>query len=222
MTSILAISGGPDSVYLLHTLLEQGEKPILAHLNHQLRGQTSDEDEAFIKQLAKKHNLLCEIKRIDVALHAKTHKLSLETAGRTVRYEFLEQIRHKHNADHIYLAHNLNDNVETVLMNQARGCRLRGRIGMREKNNHLRRPLLSMPKSDILAQLRERKIPFRIDPSNQDTRFRRNHIRHIVIPKLLAQNPNLLEDFQKERAEALLDYETRTTQTKKWLQAHPD
>ncbi|MDP2624657.1 MAG: tRNA lysidine(34) synthetase TilS, partial [Candidatus Peregrinibacteria bacterium] len=190
---ILAISGGPDSVYLLHKLLSEGQRPVLAHFNHQLRGTDSDEDEKFVRELAQTHQLPCEIGTKDVKEWAENHKKSLEEAGRTLRYEFFEKIRQKHRANWILTAHHLNDNLETVLMNEMRGCKLRGQIGIQEHapERHLWRPILNTPKSKILSYLKKNQLPYRTDATNTDTRFLRNHIRHNIIPSLLKENPNL-------------------------------
>jgi tRNA(Ile)-lysidine synthetase-like protein len=215
--SILAISGGPDSVYLFHQLLNKGEKPILAHFNHQLRGQESDEDERFVKQLAAKHELVFERDSTNVADYAQTHKQSTETAGRTLRYEFLEKVREKHNANKIYLAHHLNDNLETVIMNERRGCGLRGQIGMLENNGWIVRPLLDTPKETILEWLHDNEISYCIDASNQDTKFTRNWIRHILIPQKLKEEPHLLEVFKKKRATSQQAYNELKIWASSWL-----
>ncbi len=215
-TLILAISGGADSIYLLHKLLEEGRRPVLAHLNHQLRGKQSDADEAFVRKLAVKHDLKIEVKSVDVAAYAKKNKKSLEEAGRILRYEFLEKVRVKYDADEILLAHHLNDNLETVLMNKMRGCNLRGRIGMRATNGHLSRPLLDVPRAEILTYLADNNIPHREDPTNQDTEYLRNWVRLELIPELLKKNPNLLAEFQQNRQKALEQYDELKKRAKKW------
>ena len=165
---ILALSGGPDSVYLLHRLLKQGHRPVLAHFNHQLRGKESDGDEQSIRQLGKKHRLTVEVARKNVATYAKRHKLSVETAARNLRYAFLEKIRQKYKASAILTAHTLDDNLETVIMNELRSTRspkgdaistLRAQIGMRDKNGFIERPLLNIRKKTILAHLHRHKLP---------------------------------------------------------------
>lgn len=214
---VLAISGGADSCYLLYKLLNEGIRPILAHFNHQLRGTESDKDEKFVRDLATQNNLIIEVGTADVARYAREHKKNLEEAGRILRYEFLEAVRKKHQAKEILLAHHLNDNLETVLMNKMRGCNLRGRIGMRAKNGNLSRPLLSTPRSAIIAHLTEHNLPYREDSSNQNRDFLRNWIRHELIPELLKKNPNLLKDFEQNRAEALTKYDNLSLRAQKWL-----
>jgi len=170
--------------------------------------------------LAAKHDLVVEVDTADVAAYAQTHKKSLEEAGRILRYEFFEKVRVKYDADEILLAHHLNDNLETVLMNKMRGCHLRGRIGMRAKNGALRRPLLDVTRTEILTYLNDNNIPHCEDSSNQNTDYLRNWVRLELIPELLKKNPNLLEKFQKNRKKALTEYDELSDRAKKWWDAH--
>lgn len=188
VNNILAFSGGPDSMYLLHFLLKKGEKPVLAHLNHGLRGKESDLDEKFCKKIAKKHGLPFESEKISIKAPG------IEEKARNARYKFLEKIRRKYKAKKIYTAHHLNDNLETVLLNFIRGTGLNGLTGI--KSDKIERPLLQIPKSEILSFLKKNKIPYRKDSSNLDTKFSRNFIRHEIIPKLKKLNPNLEKIFQ--------------------------
>ncbi|HCW32781.1 MAG: cell-cycle protein, tRNA(Ile)-lysidine synthase [Candidatus Peregrinibacteria bacterium GW2011_GWF2_39_17] len=217
---ILACSGGPDSMYLLHKLLKKGCKPVLAHFNHGLRGAESDEDEALVRNQAATHGLIFESKRRNVKKWAETRKISLEEGGRILRYKFLEKVRQKHQATSVFTAHHLNDNLETVLMNKDRGCFWRGLIGMREQNGFIIRPLLDIPKEKILAYLMSHKIPYRLDSSNQNLKYKRNYFRQIIIPKLLKKNPNLLQNFIKQRQSVLKKYNLLTRKSKKWLTAN--
>lgn len=221
MLTLLALSGGPDSVYLFHRLIKEGRSFIVAHLNHQIRAE-SDADEAFVRALAKKHGLTFESKRIDVSAWAKTQKKSLEEAGRILRYAFFEELRQKHHAEWIVTAHHLNDNLETVLMNRQRGCNLRGEIGMQEFDTarHLWRPLLNTSKAEILTYLNRHRLPYRIDSTNEDLRYTRNRIRHKTIPALLQKNPDLLADFKKTRQKALNEYTRLSSWATEWLRAN--
>lgn len=234
---ILALSGGPDSVYLLYQLLKKGEKPILAHLNHKLRGEESDQDERFIRELAKKHHLTVEVKRKNVAAYAKQHKLSLETAGRKLRYDFLEKIRQKYQAKApkktvtILTAHTLDDNLETVIMNELRRSKnslsqrtnpFRAQIGMRKKCGFIERPLLNIRKKTILAYLQRHRLPYRTDSSNRDLRYRRNWIRRILIPRLITKNPHLYKEFTAARKKTLHAYEKKTQWAESWFKKNTD
>jgi tRNA(Ile)-lysidine synthase len=217
MNKILAISGGADSCYLLHQLLKDGVRPVLAHFNHRLRGAESDADETFIRDLAAQHNLTIEVDSCDVAAYARKEKKSLEEAGRILRYDFFERVRQQHNADEILLAHHLNDNLETVLMNKMRGCNLRGKIGMRAHNGFLSRPLLDTTRTEILNYLHKQEIPHREDSSNQNTDYLRNWVRIELIPELLKKNPDLLTEFQKNRNHAIQQYDELSTRASTWL-----
>ncbi len=231
-TLILALSGGPDSVYLLHKLLKQDRRPILAHLNHRLRGKDSNGDERFVRQLGKKYGLKVEVERHDVAAYAKRHKLSIETAARQLRYAFLEKIRQKYQASTprkkaiILTAHTLDDNLETVIMNELRRSKnsrskganpFRGQIGMRKKCGFIQRPLLDICKKTILAHLRRQRLPYRTDASNYDLSYRRNWIRHVLIPRFTDKNPHLYKEFAAARKKALRTYEKHTQTAEDWL-----
>ncbi len=220
---ILALSGGPDSVYLLHKLLRQEHRPILAHLNHKLRGGESDKDEGFVRKLGKKHRLTVEVARKNVTTYAKRHKLSVETAARQLRYAFLEKVRQKHKAQAILTAHTLDDNLETVVMNQMRSGEptLRAQIGMRDKTGFIERPLLGTAKKNILTHLHRHRLPYRDDASNRDLRYRRNWVRHIVIPRLLKKNPALYKEFAVSRRKALKEYARLTEWAEQWFRKNP-
>lgn len=218
---ILAISGGPDSVYLLHRLIEDGHKPILAHLNHGLRGEEGDEDERFVKTLAKEYNLTCVTAKGAVKRYARLNRQSIETAARSLRYLFLEKIRKKYNATVVLTAHHRDDQIETLVMNRLRGAELRGKIGMEFQRGTLVRPLLDISKQEILNYLHTRNLPYRVDPSNTDTRYRRNQIRHELLPELLNENPAFVEQLEREREQALQRYQTLKEWIKRWLGDHP-
>ncbi|HAU40290.1 MAG: tRNA(Ile)-lysidine synthetase, tRNA(Ile)-lysidine synthase [Candidatus Peregrinibacteria bacterium GW2011_GWF2_43_17] len=221
MKKILAFSGGPDSIYLLQKLLAKGEKPILAHLNHNLRGQESDADELFCKQIAKKYNLVIETEKITLP------KKNEETA-RIVRYNFLERVRKKHNAEKILTAHHLNDSIETLILNLTRGTGLRGLTGI--KSDKIERPLLNTTKQEILSYLKKHNLPYRKDSSNSDPKYSRNRIRLKIIPELKKINPNLEKTFLStienlKSVQAFIDSEiehwTDSFDTKKFAKLHP-
>ena len=218
MRKILAFSGGPDSMYLLHMLLK--EKPILAHLNHGLRGAESDQDELFCKRIAKKYGLQIETEKIAPPKNEET--------ARIARYEFLERIRKKHNASKIITAHHLNDSIETVILNLTRGTGLKGLTGI--KSDKIERPLLNTTKEEILSYLKKYKIPYRKDSSNKDTKYSRNRIRLNVIPELKKINPNFEKSFAStienlQEAQSFIESQTPKWHgeffTKKFSALHP-
>ncbi|MCC7432962.1 tRNA lysidine(34) synthetase TilS [Candidatus Peregrinibacteria bacterium] len=218
MPIILAISGGPDSTFLLHLLLSLTPQPpiILAHVNYHLRGHDSQLDQKFVENLAKSHQLKLEI------LSVKAAKLSgnLEVNCRKLRYEFFEKLRQKYLASLILTGHNRSDQTETFLFNLIRGANYRGLSAMTEldQNRFLYRPLLSIPKSEILHFLKTHKIAFRLDKSNLDLKFSRNFLRHKILPLLEKLNPN----FQETLSSTIENYQENQQIidqiTNSWLQ----
>lgn len=187
---LLAISGGRDSVALLHLLLEAGfTNLILCHLNHGLRGRESDGDAAFVRRLAKKHGLKCEVETQAVAALAIKQQLSLETAAREARHSFLLRMAGKHDTWIVFMAHHAEDQAETILANLCRGSGLGGLAGMRavqrlDSGLHLVRPLLRARRAEIDTYLKARRHKFREDSSNRSTKHRRNRLRHEALPLL--------------------------------------
>lgn len=194
---VLALSGGPDSVYLLHKLRKKGLKIIAAHFNHKIRSNDSDLDQKFCKKLCKKLKIEFETENFDVKKYAKAKKMNLEEAARKKRYEFLAKIKEKHNAKYIVTAHHADDNIETFLMNFLRGAGLNGLKAMQTQNNDLIRPLLTTSKQEILEYLKIYKLKYRLDKTNNDPKLTRNKLRLEVIPKLKEIQPNLIEVFNK-------------------------
>jgi tRNA(Ile)-lysidine synthase len=174
-------------------LISQGSRElIVCHLNHALRGRESGQDAAFVRRLAQKHGLVCEIRKVDAADHGKKHRLSIETAGRLLRHDFLGEMALKHGAEVIYLAHHADDQAETILANICRGTSLEGLSGMKmESVLHyqmhrfkLLRPLLEWRRTDIDSYICQHRLAFREDSSNQTRGPRRNRLRLDVLPML--------------------------------------
>jgi tRNA(Ile)-lysidine synthase len=190
---IVAVSGGADSVALLHILLEAGfSKLVVAHFNHRLRGASSRADAAFVERLAKKHSLSFELESAPVRELAKKQKLSLETAARQARYNFLASVARKHRTRSILLAHHADDQVETCLFNFLRGSGAAGLAGMKPHSQrtingitlHLHRPLLGIAKQQLLDYLKERKFRHREDASNAIPDASRNKLRLTILPQI--------------------------------------
>lgn len=201
-TVIAGISGGPDSIFLLHFLGQIKNKVIVAHLNHMLRKE-SDAEEKFVREVSKKfgQNLIFHSQKTDISKLSQKTKKGLEESGRHTRYEFFHKLAKKHHAKYILTAHHADDNLETIILNFARGAGLQGLSGMPEMENQLFRPLLSISKKQILAFLKFHKISFKIDKSNRDIKFKRNYIRHKIIPSLEKINPSLTETVTKNAEE---------------------
>lgn len=204
-TVVCAVSGGPDSVAMLHILRELNDlqqlkwKLHVAHVNHGLRGKASDEDEEFAGRLAEKHQLPFHTTRVDVAAARKERRMSVEEAARKLRYEYLQQVGLEIGAQKIAIAHNMDDQAETILHRILRGTGLRGLKGMapirvisRKHDLFVVRPLIEIERYEIEAYLREKAVPYRTDLSNFDTSLTRNKIRHKLIPSIEADfNPRV-------------------------------
>jgi tRNA(Ile)-lysidine synthase len=205
-TVIVAVSGGADSVALLDILVSLEEfrlTLIVAHLNHCLRGSESDGDEAFVRDIAARYGLPCEVDRADVQGISRRDKLSLEEAGRVARHAFLHGLAVRHRASVIAMAHHADDQAETVLMRLLRGAGGTGLAGIAPKTgNRLVRPLLGVTRGEIESYLGVREMTFRTDSSNADTNFLRNRVRHELLPYLATYNPSI-RDRLVAAAEAL-------------------
>lgn len=189
-TLIVGVSGGPDSTALLDVLADFCKKRacgslIVAHINHGIRGAEADRDEKFVRELAKSYGLRYEVKRVKLA-----GKTGLEERGRKIRREFFEKLRTKYKAKWILTAHTEDDQLETIIFNFLRGSGPAGLAGMKIANGFYLKPLLNTPKSEILAYLKSRKLAFRVDSMNNDTRLRRVFIRKKILPLLAKINPS--------------------------------
>lgn len=186
---IVGVSGGADSVCLLLVLLELkkeiGFEVVAVHVNHGLRGEDADADEAFVKQFCAERGVPLETYFADVEAVAKERKQSTEEAGREVRREFFEEARCKYNGTKIALAHHQNDNAETFLFRLARGTGLKGLGGMAPVKDEFIRPLLCVDRNEIEAYLQERGVSYCTDATNKSDAYARNLIRNQVIPPMI-------------------------------------
>lgn len=196
-TQIVGVSGGPDSMALLHILKKSGfNKLVVAHVDHGIRAE-SYADAQMVAAFAKEMRCKFELQQIDLPKKAQETKSNLEALGREVRYEFFRDLKKQHNAQYVVTAHHADDQLETVLMNILRGCGLEGLKGISQLDGDLWRPLLSLSKEEINSYCRENKIRYVLESSNNDITFRRNYLRHKVVPHLKSLNPNLLTTMQK-------------------------
>ena len=201
--ALLAVSGGADSVGLLKILLNLklsdkiNNDFHIAHINHQLRGEKSLQDENFVKAMAEKYKLPITIERVDVKKYAQENKLSIETAARSLRLAALCRIANENNCQFVATAHHKNDNAETVIHRMLRGTGFKGLAGIRPKtiinNKTFIRPLLCLTRQEIEECLKNQSIRWQNDHTNLDCRFTRNRIRHKVLPYLEKSTPNLIE-----------------------------
>ncbi len=190
---LIGVSGGRDSVALLHCLHATGyKKLVVCHLNHALRGRASGQDAVFVKRLAQKLSYNCEIQKVDVKRLAKEEKISIEVAARKARHRFFAKIAKAQRCPRLFLAHHADDQVETVLINLFRGSGLRGIAGMRSSSDHtidgvrlqFLRPFLSQWRSQIDDYLQEQGLDYREDASNESHFALRNRIRHRLLPEV--------------------------------------
>lgn len=198
-TLVVAVSGGMDSMALLHLLLQGGYKSLLvAHCNYQLRGEASDLDEKLVVDFCKKHEVPFELKRFNMGNEMQAGH-SLQMKARTLRYDWFEILLAQYESQHLLLAHHLLDNIETVLMNLFRGTGIRGVSGMKIIADCKVRPLLSFSKKDIKTYVEENHVPFRNDQSNLTNDYLRNSLRHKLLPVI----KDLFPAFENNMAKSL-------------------
>ena len=195
--AIAAVSGGADSVALLLALVELAVPVVVAHLDHGLRDESAA-DADFVRALAERLGLICEVERRDVEGYRGERRLSLEAAARDVRHAFLRDVSERHGAGAIFLAHTADDQVETLLLRLIRGAGVAGLAGMRAKDGLLCRPMLGVWRSEVEAYLHARRQEWREDASNRDRRFLRNRVRHELLPLLKSMNPGVKRVLLRE------------------------
>ena len=214
---ILAVSGGIDSVVLCELCKQAGYDFIIAHCNFQLRGEESERDEKFVKDLAEKYKVETKVKKFDTEKFAEENKMSIQEAARVLRYEWFDElvngelsivnrktepnIHHSPFTIHLLTAHHADDNAETALMNFCRGTGLHGLTGIPLSYEHIRRPMLSFTREEILQFAKENKLEFVEDSSNLSSKYTRNFFRNEIIPaisKVFPQvNENLIDNINR-------------------------
>lgn len=197
---LVALSGGADSVCLLHVLHTLGYNIEAVHCNFHLRGEEADRDENFCRSLCEKMGVKIHLAHFDTLTHAKLHKVSIEMAARTLRYNYFEQLRKDLKADGICVAHHQEDSVETVLLNIIRGTGLNGLTGIAPRNGYILRPMLNITRTEIERYLAENGQDYVTDSTNMETIAVRNKIRLEVLPMLKTINPSVCEDIAKMSA----------------------
>ena len=191
---VVALSGGSDSMSLLHILGELKDDLDIsleaAHVNHCLRGEDSDSDELFVRNYCSEHGIKLHVLKTDVAASAKETGESVEQAGRRIRYDFFSSV-----GDDVIIAtaHNLSDRIETFFFNFARGSGLKGLCSIPAVRNNIVRPLVECSKEEIEKYCADNSVPYVTDKTNTDVAYSRNRIRHNVIPELKKINPGFEE-----------------------------
>jgi tRNA(Ile)-lysidine synthase len=198
---LVGVSGGADSITLLHVLHRfsqiQNYSLIVAHINHMARGNDSDADAVFVESVAEKLKLPFCLKKIDVGIERLKLKTSFQNAARIIRYQFFEETLQLVGGNRIALGHTADDQVETILINIVRGTGLKGLAGIPQVRDCIIRPFLGFYKKDLEIYLKENDLSFRKDSSNSDKKYLRNRIRHELIPHLETYNPGIKKCLQE-------------------------
>ncbi len=188
-TVVVGISGGADSVALWHVLRSLGYDCVMAHCNFHLRGGEADRDEQFVRHLAEEYGTPFYKTDFDTTAYAARHGLSIEMAARDLRYAWFENLRQRLHAQAIAVAHHADDDIETLLLNLVRGTGLRGLCGIPRRNGAVVRPLLCCSRQEIEQYLADHHLPHVTDSTNASLDYRRNQVRHAVLPLLETINP---------------------------------
>ena len=198
---VLGVSGGPDSITMLYILNEFTKildfQIYVAHINHGIREESTD-DEKYVEKFCEKFNVSFFVLHSNVEKIAKTQKLGVEETGRKIRYDFFSEVAKKVGANKIAVAHNKNDNSETIIMNILRGSGSKGLCGIEAKQNNIIRPLIELSRDEIERFCDEKELEPRIDKTNFENEYTRNKIRNIVIPYIKKEfNPNIINSLER-------------------------
>jgi tRNA(Ile)-lysidine synthase len=188
-TVLLAVSGGIDSVTMMHLFLNHSSKMGVVHCNFQLRGIDSDEDELFVRNLCNLNQIPFYTKRFNTLRYAEEKKLSIQVAARELRYHYFEEVRAGEGYDWVAVAHNSDDTIETFFINLLRGTGIQGLTGIKSKAGRIIRPLLFASRMQIESFAKENKMLYRLDKSNISNKYKRNQIRNELIPLLVSMAP---------------------------------
>lgn len=194
---IVAVSGGADSVALLDILYKLGYRCIVAHCNFHLRGEESNRDAKFVKDICEQYHIESNCIDFDTEAYAKEKSISIEMAARELRYAWFEKLRISKNVDTIAVAHHKDDSVETVLLNLIRGTGIKGLTGISPQNGHIIRPLLPISRKDIMLYIAAHNLSFITDSTNAENIYTRNKIRLEILPLLETINPSVKDSIYK-------------------------
>ena len=198
MKILLAVSGGIDSMYMAEKAPElfQGASFAVAHCNFGLRGAESDGDEAFVREWCARKGLPLFVRRFDTTGYASANGISIEMAARELRYAWFDGLCDSEGFDAVSVAHNANDNAETLILNLLRGTGSRGLRGMGGRGRIVR-PLLGVSREEILSYMQDNGLRWREDSTNASSAYKRNRIRNEVFPVFREINPSFLQSLQK-------------------------
>ena len=199
---IVGVSGGPDSICLLHILHELKEnlkiELYVAHVNHMIR-EVADSETEYVKEICKKMNIECFVKKVDILTLAKKQRKGTEEVGRSVRYQFFDEVLEKTNSNKIATAHNNNDRAETVILNILRGSGISGLKGIEAiRDGKYIRPIIEIDRKDIEKYCEEYKLEPKIDESNSENIYSRNKVRNELIPYIKREfNQNIIKTINR-------------------------
>lgn len=210
-TILVATSGGIDSMVLIDLFIKANYQIAVAHLNHNLRGAASELDESFVIKYCKENNIPFHLKSLDVAKMVETEKINMHQLARRERYQFFEEICKLNEYSHIATAHHKDDKLEGFFINLIRGAGLKGLSGIKLKNRNIIRPLLFATKEDIKSYASSNDIKYREDSSNSKIKYKRNYIRHQIVPIIKERFPSYQETISNSidhinDSHQLLDY----------------
>ena len=193
---LLAVSGGIDSMVLMHLFQQLNYDIAIAHCNFQLRGKESDGDEMLVKEICQDGYIPYFIESFDTEKYSRDNKLSIQLAARKLRYDWFQELLSENQLDYLVTAHHLDDTIETFLINFIRGTGLEGLTGIPAENGKIIRPLLPFSREEIEHYATENKVQWREDSSNASDKYVRNKLRHNIVPTLKELNTGFLESFQ--------------------------
>lgn len=195
---LLAVSGGKDSIAMLHLFYSLNYKFSIAHCNFKLRGEESDQDEVFVKDLAQKLDVPFYNKEFDTKTYCADYNVSTQMAARDLRYEWFKQLLQENGFNKIVTAHHQDDSIETLLIKKSRKASLEGLRGILPLNGNIIRPLLCFSSQEIISFLKENNYSFREDSSNRSSNYQRNYIRNVSLPEWKKKDVNIREKFIRE------------------------
>ncbi|MFO7827152.1 MAG: tRNA lysidine(34) synthetase TilS [Bacteroidales bacterium] len=190
---LLGVSGGIDSIVMMHLFRILGYNIAIAHCNFQLRGDESDQDEEFVARLAENYQIPFHAARFNTEEIAEKEGISIQMAARDLRYEWFDELSLNNNYNYIAIAHNKNDLIETFLINLSRGTGIKGLTGIKHKSGKIIRPILFASRDAIEKFCHDNNFEYREDSSNQTTKYSRNLIRHEIIPAFESINPSFID-----------------------------
>ena len=216
---LVAVSGGIDSMCLAEKVRLSGEPFAIAHCNFCLRGAESDADEHLVQSWADSHGITCHVKHFDTTAYSEKHGVSIEMAARELRYAWFGSLCREYGYEAVAVAHNANDNAETLLLNLLRGTGLQGILGMKPSgfipvpeysDIPLLRPLLGMTREEIEEYARAAGIPWRDDSSNFENYYKRNKLRNLVFPVFKEINPSFIHTLNRDMERFGEEIDTRS------------